>query len=65
MPSAAGHDPMVISHHLPCAMLFIPSINGVSHDFAEDTSEDDIVTGCRVLADAAARILTDAVAGCG
>ena len=58
MPSAAGHDPMVISHHLPCAMLFIPSIRGISHDFAEDSHEEDIVTGCQVLADGAARILS-------
>jgi len=57
MPSAAGHDPMVIAHHLPCAMLFIPSIGGISHDFAEDSSEDDIALGCQVLADAAATIL--------
>ena len=57
MPSAAGHDPMVLSHHLPCAMLFIPSIGGVSHDFAEDSRDDDIVLGCQVLADATARLL--------
>ena len=57
MPSAAGHDPMVLSHHLPCAMLFIPSIGGVSHDFAEDSHDDDIVLGCQVLADAAVSIL--------
>lgn len=57
MPSAAGHDPMVISHHLPCAMLFVPSIGGISHDFAEDTAEEDIVTGCEVLASAAVAIL--------
>jgi len=57
MPSAAGHDPMVIAHHLPCAMLFIPSIGGVSHDFAEDSDRDDIVAGCQVLADAAQAIL--------
>ncbi|MBT6274862.1 MAG: M20 family metallo-hydrolase [Chromatiales bacterium] len=57
MQSAAGHDPMVLSHHLPCAMLFIPSINGVSHDFAEDSHEVDIVAGCQVLADAAESIL--------
>ena len=58
MPSAAGHDPMVISHHLPCAMLFIPSINGISHDFSEDSHEDDIVLGCQVLADAVVATLT-------
>ena len=61
MPSAAGHDPMVVSHHLPCAMLFIPSINGISHDFAENSSDEDIVTGCQVLADATASILAEAV----
>ncbi len=60
MPSAAGHDPMVIAHHLPCAMLFVPSIDGVSHDFAEDSHDHDIVTGCQVLADAAVSILLDA-----
>ncbi len=59
MPSAAGHDPMVLSHHLPCAMLFIPSIGGVSHDFAEDSHDDDIVLGCHVLATATASILLD------
>jgi N-carbamoyl-L-amino-acid hydrolase len=57
MPSAAGHDPMVLSEHLPCAMLFVPSCGGISHDFAEDTDEADIVLGCQVLADAAAAIL--------
>lgn len=59
MPSAAVHDAMVLSHHLPCAMLFIPSIGGVSHDFAEDSTELDIVTGCQVLADASVSILNE------
>ena len=62
MPSAAGHDPMVLAHHLPCAMLFIPSIGGVSHDFAEDSHDDDIVLGCQVLADASTSILQAAAA---
>lgn len=57
MPSAAGHDPMVLSHHLPCAMLFIPSICGISHDFAEDSHDEDIVAGCSVMADAVVSIL--------
>jgi N-carbamoyl-L-amino-acid hydrolase len=57
MPSAAGHDPMVVSHHLPCGMLFIPSIGGISHDFAEDSTDEDIVLGCEVLADAAVSVL--------
>jgi N-carbamoyl-L-amino-acid hydrolase len=57
MPSAAGHDPMELAHVMPCAMLFIPSIGGVSHDFAEDSHHDDIVLGCEVLADAVVRSL--------
>lgn len=57
MPSAAIHDANVLSSHLPTAMLFVPSIGGVSHDFAEDTDEADIVSGCGILADACVRIL--------
>ena len=59
MLSAAGRDPMVIHEKLPCAMLFIPSIGGISHDFAEDSHDADIVAGCQVLADAAASILRE------
>ncbi len=57
MPSGAGHDAQVIAAELPSAMLFVPSIGGISHDFAEDTNDEDIVLGCRVLASAAASIL--------
>jgi N-carbamoyl-L-amino-acid hydrolase len=58
MPSGAFHDAGIVSASLPSAMLFIPSIGGVSHDFAEDSRDDDIVLGCQVLADAAASILS-------
>jgi len=57
MPSGAGHDAQVLATRLPAGMLFVPSIGGVSHDFAEDTAEADIVLGCRVLATGAARAL--------
>ena len=57
MPSGAGHDAQIIAPHLPSAMLFVPSVGGVSHDFAEDTREEDIILGCQVAADAAAAIL--------
>lgn len=59
MPSGAFHDAGVICSTLPAAMLFIPSIGGISHDFAEDSHDNDIVLGCQVLADAAAGILAD------
>ncbi len=49
LPSGAGHDAMVLSRHVPSAMLFVPSIGGRSHHVSEDTSEADIVRGARVL----------------
>jgi len=61
MPSAAGHDAQVIAGRLPCCMLFVPSIAGISHDFAEDTGEDDIALGCQVAATAAQSILRDGI----
>jgi beta-ureidopropionase / N-carbamoyl-L-amino-acid hydrolase len=57
LQSGAGHDAMVMSGALPSAMLFIPSIGGRSHDIAEDTTEDDIVLGCRVLAAAVEKLM--------
>jgi len=57
MPSGAAHDAQVLAGRLPAGMLFIPSIGGISHDFAEDSREDDIVLGCEVLADAALSLL--------
>jgi N-carbamoyl-L-amino-acid hydrolase len=51
MPSGAGHDAMVLTRHVPTAMVFIPSIGGRSHDIAEDTAEADICLGIAVLAD--------------
>jgi N-carbamoyl-L-amino-acid hydrolase len=57
MPSGAGHDAQVISHRLRAGMMFIPSLQGISHHWAEDTKEEDIVLGAQVFADAAAAIL--------
>jgi N-carbamoyl-L-amino-acid hydrolase len=59
MPSGAGHDAQLIAEKVPSGMLFVPSIGGVSHDFAEDTAEEHIVLGCRIAAAAAVSILRD------
>lgn len=53
MPSGALHDASNVARLMPVGMLFVPSIGGISHDFAEDTDEADLVTGLRVLAEAA------------
>src|ERR1700677_2686426 len=57
MPSGAGHDAQIISQMLPSAMLFVPSIGGISHHYSENTRDEDIVLGCQVFCDAAAAIL--------
>ena len=59
MPSGASHDAQLIARHIPACMLFVPSIGGVSHDFIEDTAEDDIVLGCEVALAAAVAILRE------
>jgi beta-ureidopropionase / N-carbamoyl-L-amino-acid hydrolase len=56
LPSGAGHDAMIVARHMPAAMMFIPSIGGISHDVTENTSDEDIVFGCEVLADAVSRL---------
>lgn len=50
MPSGALHDTTNVARLLPVAMLFVPSIGGISHAFEEDTDEADLVAGLRVLA---------------
>jgi beta-ureidopropionase / N-carbamoyl-L-amino-acid hydrolase len=52
MPSGAGHDAQWLARKLPAAMLFVPSIGGISHHWTENTSDEDIVLGAQVFADA-------------
>ena len=56
MSSGALHDATNVASHIPTGMLFVPSINGVSHDYSENTHEKDLVTGLRVLAHAVSNI---------
>jgi N-carbamoyl-L-amino-acid hydrolase len=60
MPSGAGHDAQLLARHLPAGMLFVPSIGGISHHWAENTNDEDIVLGCQTLATAAHMILEGA-----
>lgn len=57
MPSGAGHDAQYMAKRMPAAMLFVPSIGGISHHWAEDTKEEDLALGVEVLAQGAARYL--------
>ena len=57
MPSGAGHDAQYMARKIPSAMLFVPSIGGISHHWAEDTSDEDLAMGFRVLAEGARRVM--------
>jgi N-carbamoyl-L-amino-acid hydrolase len=57
MPSGAVHDAQIVARKIPAAMMFVPSINGISHHWEENTSDEDIVLGARVFADAIASVL--------
>jgi N-carbamoyl-L-amino-acid hydrolase len=57
MPSGAGHDAQYMAQVMPSAMLFVPSIGGVSHHWTEDTKREDLAMGLRVLVEGARRFL--------
>ena len=52
MTAAAGHDSVLIAPLCPSAMLFIPSINGITHNPAEYSTPEDLAHGAQVLLDA-------------
>lgn len=55
MPSGAGHDAMNMTRLCPTTMIFIPSVDGLSHHPNEYTDMDDIMIGIDVLEEAVIR----------
>lgn len=51
MPSGAGHDSQIFAEYVPTAMIFVPSIGGISHNINEETKIEDLVKGIAVLSD--------------
>jgi len=49
MPSGAGHDAQMFARICPTAMVFVPSVNGISHNVTEFTEPHDIEAGANVL----------------
>jgi len=49
MPSGAGHDAQMMASVCPSAMVFVPSVNGISHNVAELTLDVDVENGANVL----------------
>ena len=57
LPSGAGHDAQYLARVMPAAMMFVPSIGGISHHWTENTSDEDLVLGAQVYCDAVERAL--------
>ncbi|PSL31641.1 allantoate deiminase [Planomicrobium soli] len=51
IPSGAGHDAMILGRHIPVAMLFVRSKDGISHNPKEWSSLNDCIAGIHVLKD--------------
>jgi N-carbamoyl-L-amino-acid hydrolase len=49
MQSGAGHDSQEIAAIAPVAMIFVPSVGGISHSFKEFTKPVDMTNGANVL----------------
>lgn len=49
MPSGAGHDAQMLARVCPTAMVFTPSMGGISHNPAEHTDVVDLEAGANVL----------------
>lgn len=49
MPSGAGHDAQHMAHLCPSGMIFIPSIDGISHAPKEFSRPADVGNGANVL----------------
>lgn len=49
MPSGAGHDAQMLAAVCPAAMVFVPSVDGISHNVREFTQPQHIEAGANVL----------------
>lgn len=51
MFSGAGHDAMNLANFTPSAMIFVPSVSGISHSIKEFSSAASIQKGTQILYD--------------
>ncbi len=52
MIAAAGHDSVLIAPLCPSAMLFVPSVGGITHNPREYSTQEQVARGAQVLLDA-------------
>ncbi len=51
MTSGAGQDAQMMARICPTAMIFVPSVNGISHNPKEFTNPKDLVAGANLFLD--------------
>ena len=49
LPSGAGHDAQALAQIAEMAMIFVPSVNGISHSPEEFTTPEDCANGAQTL----------------
>ena len=49
LPSGAGHDAQAVANIAPVAMVFVPSVDGISHSREEYSAPQDCANGAQVL----------------
>ena len=45
----AGHDAQMLARVCPSAMIFVPSVGGLSHNVREHTEPEDLLRGAQLL----------------
>lgn len=56
MTSGAGQDAQMMARICPTAMIFVPSVNGISHNPREYTPDERLIDGANVLMDVVAEL---------
>jgi N-carbamoyl-L-amino-acid hydrolase len=49
LPSGAGHDAQMLARVCPTGMIFVPSVDGLSHNPGEFTAPEHLALGAQVL----------------
>ncbi|WP_181273936.1 M20 family metallo-hydrolase [Brevibacterium oceani] len=57
LETMAGHDSVAMNHRVPGVMMFVPSVDGVSHCEREFTTDEDMLRGVRVLTSVAGELV--------
>ncbi|HCG56842.1 MULTISPECIES: M20 family metallo-hydrolase [Brevibacterium] len=57
LETMAGHDSVAMNHRVPAVMMFVPSVDGVSHCEREFTTDEDMVRGLGVLTSVATELV--------